>query len=284
MRRAGETALLAVLGHPVSHSLSPAMHGAAIAALGLDAFYTALDVPPERLPEVLAAAWTLGFRGLNLTIPHKEAGLPLAAAVTDAARRIGAVNTLVRTPDGWLGDNTDGAGWRRSLEEETGARIGGARVALLGAGGAARAILDTLLAGGCDVTVYNRDPARAEALCRHARGVWAGAGVRPEALGAFTGEGIDVLVHATPVGMHGEGAGRMPCAAAALRPGMVVSDLVYRPQVTPLLSAARERGAVAHGGLGMLVHQGALAFECWFGRTPPAAAMRAAVSAGLAAD
>lgn len=281
MRNAGQTILLAVLGRPIGHSLSPLMHGAAIDHLGLDAIYTAFEVPDERVTAVLDAAHTLGFQGLNVTIPHKEAALRHAVCATAAARRVGAANTLWWTERGFAADNTDGAGWLRSLREEA-ADPCGSRAVILGAGGAARGIADALLDAGCEsLRICNRNPGRAAALVADLRSHFPGRRIDTEDVSRLRADSIDLLVNTTPAGMHGAHADELPCSPGLLRPGMIVSDIVYRPLVTPLLRAARKAGATVHPGIGMFIEQGALAFERWFGRPAPVAVMRKAVLRAL---
>lgn len=285
MTQPGEATLLAVLGHPVGHSLSPAMQQAALFAAGIEGLYLAFDVAPERFSAVLDAAATLGFRGLNVTIPHKQSAWAAAGQLLPAAERSGAVNTLVRDGDRWIGDNTDGAGWLDSLKEELGVSPEGLSVALLGAGGAARALADALLGAGCEsVVVYNRDPVRAQALCDALSPHHGERRLRNAPLEKLDTRHADLLLNTTPLGMQGQWAGMMPCAPDDVRPHLIVSDIVYRPLNTPLLQAAALCGARVHGGLGMFVHQGARAFERWFGVPAAAGAMRAAVLAELAPD
>ena len=269
--------MLAVLGHPIRHSLSPVMHGAAIAALNLAAVYTAVDLPPEHLAQGLQAVRVLGYRGANLTIPHKERALQWLDDCSESALRIGAVNTIVRSGDLLFGDNTDGRGWARSISEELGITLSGTVACIVGAGGAARAIADVLLASGAEQLILcNRDVNRAELLALALKRQYPRSDVRSCSLAELRTEGVDLLVNSTPVGMYGHSEGHMPIAAELLHGSMVVSDLVYRPQRTALLSAAQQAGAAVHEGIGMLVWQGALAFEQWFGVSAPVAVMKEA--------
>lgn len=279
---ADSVTFLTILGHPIGHSVSPTMQAAAIREAGLRAVYGAVDVPPERLGDAIKGLRALGFRGANVTIPHKEAVVAALDDLTDEARRIGAVNTIVRDADRLIGDNTDGEGWRRSLEEECASSVAGLRAVIAGAGGAARAIADALLAAGCErVTLLNRHEARAAALAAHLE-VWHGRGrVFTHALDASQLADCDLFVNTTPVGMEGHADGQIPVAPSSLREDLIVSDIVYRPTWTPLLIAARETGCRIHGGLGMLVYQGALAFERWFGVAANTDSMRAAAVEAL---
>lgn len=275
-------ALLTILGHPAAHSLSPAMQGAAIAKTGLWAAYGLSDVPPGGLPSAVEGLRVLGFLGANVTLPHKEAVLAHLDGVTDEARRIGAVNTIVREGSTLLGDNTDGRGWARSLKEELGVDLYGMRAAVLGAGGAARAVVDALLAQGCEsVAVYNRSPGRAVELATHFSSFYGSGRIFHGALQDLRLKESDLLVNTTPAGMAGHAEGMAPVREEVLRPGLIVSDIVYRPERTMLLRFAEQAGARTHGGLGMLVHQGAIAFERWFGVPAPVESMRSAARAAL---
>lgn len=270
------TRLAAVIGFPVRHSLSPAMHNAAFAELGLDWVFVALEVAPGGVGAAFAGARALGLGGLSVTIPHKAAALAAVDEATPAARAVGAVNAVVPAGEGRLrGDNTDGAGFLASLADEAFDPAGRACV-VLGAGGAARAVVHALAAAGAaEVAVVNRTPSRAEDVAALAGGAGR-VGLAADVAGA------DLVVNATPVGMAGGAGGELVLEPSLLHAGQLVVDLVPNPAVTPLMRAARERGATAAGGLGMLVHQGALAFEQWTGRPAPVAVMRAAATRALA--
>ena len=268
-----DTRLAAVIGFPVRHSLSPAMHNAAFRELGLDWIYVACEVAPGAVDAAFAGVRALGIAGLSVTIPHKAAALDAVDEVTEAARAVGAVNTVVPTAGGRLrGDNTDGAGFLASLAEE-GFDPAGRVCAVLGAGGAARAVVHALAgAGAAEIVVINRTPARAEAAAALA-GAAGRVGSAADVIGA------DLIVNATPLGLTG--SPDVPVDEALLRQGQLVVDLVPNPAVTPLMRAAGQRGAGVAGGLGMLVHQGALAFELWTGRPAPLGVMRAAAVRAL---
>jgi shikimate dehydrogenase len=256
------TRLAAVIGSPVRHSLSPAMHNAAFGALGLDWVYVAFEVPPGAVGAALTGMRTLGLGGLSVTIPHKASALAEVDEASEAARAVGAVNTVVPVGGGRLrGENTDGAGFLASLGDE-GFEPGGRTCAVLGAGGAARAV------------VVNRTPARGEEAA-----ALAGAAGRLGTAGDVPS--VDLVVNATPLGLAGGDPAMLPVDPALLRPGQLLVDLVPNPAVTPLMRAAAERGLRVAGGLGMLVHQGALAFELWTGRPAPLDVMRAAAAAAL---
>lgn len=292
----GGTALAGVLGDPVRHSLSPAMHNAAIAALDLDWAYLALPVGAADLAVVLQALEAIDCRGLNVTLPHKQAAAALAQELTPLARRLGAVNTLVRRAGGgWLGANTDVEGFLAPL------RALAAREALvLGCGGSARAVVAGLVELGLGrIRVAGRDGTRLGrflASCADwAPGLeplaWAPAAAgQPDPLAAALA-GADLVVNTTPLGMA---SGRDPAAAASspldpaqvalLRPDATVYDLIYTPRPTTLLRLAGERGCRTIDGLEMLVQQGAASLRLWSGRDDvPVIAMRDAALARLGA-
>ena len=267
-----KTRLAGIIGHPVRHSVSPAMHNAAFRALGLDWAYLAFDVEPGDVPEALVGVQALGIEGLSVTMPHKEDVAANLDKVSALARQVGAVNTVVREPGGVLrGENTDGPGFLRALRDDEGFDPANRRCLVIGAGGAARAVVKVLAdAGATEVVVVNRTPARGEAVAALA-GACGRVGVAGEA-----GE-ADLVVNATPIGMAGtELAGGLPLDPVHLGPGQLVVDLVPYPAITPLVEAARQRGAAAAGGLGMLVHQAAIAFRLWTGEDPPLQVMSAA--------
>jgi shikimate dehydrogenase len=258
--------LAGVLGWPIGHSRSPALHGHWLRRYGIAGHYVPLAVAPDDLPDALAALPKLGFRGMNATLPHKEAALALAAEATDRARVIGAANTLTfLRGGGYRADNTDGEGFLRNLRQQApgwSAALGPALV--LGAGGAARAVLHALLEDGApEIRLANRTRARAEALAarfgpRIAVVEW------PAAEAAL--EGAATIVNTTALGMAGQPPLelRLELAPAA----SLVTDIVYQPLVTPFLARAAEAGLRSVDGLGMLLHQAAPGFEAWFGRAP----------------
>ena len=260
------TPLAAVLGWPVAHSRSPRLHGHWLARYGIKGHYVPLPVAPEHLAEVLRAMPRMGFVGANVTIPHKESVLALADVVTDRAALIGAANTLIFRPDGKIhADNTDGYGFIANLRQGAPGWIperGPAAVS--GAGGAARAVVASLLESGVpELRISNRTRIRAEQIKAEfgAKVVvydWAQAGNMLE--GAVT------VVNATSMGMDGKPALRLPLDA--LVPGALATDLVYTPLMTPFLTEAQARGCQIVDGLGMLLHQAAPGFERWFGHRP----------------
>jgi len=293
------TRVYSVLGWPVAHSRSPAMHNAAFAALGVDATYVRFPVAPDALADALRGLRALGIAGANVTIPHKSAVLPLLDAVDDAARAIGAVNTIVRDADGRLrGTNTDAGGLVSALRE-AGARLDGANALVLGAGGAARAAVYGLAQAGASVSIAARRAEAARALGAMTHGVRSAVstltlGALPVVSTLTLGDATalraafaraDLVVQATSATLHVDGddaAARAFVAALpldALHSGALVTDLVYAPRQTALLTAAGAHGAQTLDGTAMLLHQGALAFTQWTGLEAPLAVMRAALDA-----
>ncbi len=258
--------LCGIILHPAGHTLSPILHTTAYNELGLDARYHPFDVPQDMLPDAVAGMRALGIRQLSVSLPHKEAVLELADRVSEHARRIGAANTLTRFGDEIVADNTDWVGVRRTLEPLGDWR--GKRVTVVGAGGAARAVVYALLELGAEVTVTNRSPERAERLS-------ADLGARVGTLD----DPWDLLVNATPLGMH-PNEGELPVPPERLRSGALVFDTVYRPLETRLLREARARGCRTQDGLDMLVHQALEQLRLWCGRAPdPDRLRRAAIEA-----
>jgi shikimate dehydrogenase len=272
-----------LFAHPARHSLSPIMHDAALEAMGIDARYEARDISPHELSAALEALRTSGAWGANLSIPHKEAALESLDTVTAEARGIGAVNTVTVRNGGLEGTNTDAAGFMRSLEE-AGVRVKGADVVVLGAGGAARAVCWALKRAGALVVVWNRTPARARQLAEELElEAFLTDSLLPNAIWGSSG-----LVNTTSVGL--EQPDESPVADELLPMGgendtQWVCDIVYRPLETKLLRNARRVGMIGVDGLGMLVHQGALALELWLdaqgipGKPDPEIMRRAALRA-----
>ncbi len=258
--------LAGVIGHPVAHSRSPALHGYWLRRYGIKGHYIPLDIGQADLKEALHAMPKLGFVGVNVTIPHKETVLALADVVTDRAALIGAANTLIFRKDGLIhADNTDGAGFMANLRQYAPhwtAQSGPA--AVFGAGGAARAVIVALIEVGCpEIRLANRTRPRAESL-RNDFGTklqvydWVQA--------ANMLEGAALVVNTTSLGMTGKPDFRVPLDA--LQPGTLVIDLVYTPLATQFLIEAQDRGAHIVDGLGMLLHQAAPGFERWFNHRP----------------
>jgi shikimate dehydrogenase len=279
----GSTTLVGLIGWPVEHSFSPPMHNAAFAELGLDWAYVPLPVYPDHLGEAVSGLRALGFAGANVTVPHKERVLAYLDEVSHAAQVMGAVNTIAVRGGVLHGDNTDAAGFIASLRD-VGFDPAGTYCAVLGAGGAARAVVHALVdAGALQVGVYNRNFRRARDLCLDMAKFYSHVRFEPASLGDVSaiGDDTDLLVNTTSLGMWPD-TESSPWPHDLPIPGhLTVCDLVYNPQETLLLSQARAVGAEVVGGLGMLVHQGAAAFELWTGRPAPVAAMREACLAAL---
>jgi shikimate dehydrogenase len=273
--------VVGVIGDPISHSLSPLLHNAAFDALGLDWVSVAFTVRSGAAAAALTGMRALGLAGLSVTMPHKEDAFSAVDHTSEVARRLRAVNCVTPRDGTLVGDSTDGAGFLAALRRATGFEPGGRRCLVVGAGGAARAVVLSLAeAGAAEVVVVNRTPARAEVAAALAGAVGRVGG------GADVAE-ADLVVQATPVGMAGRvgtDGDALPVDVTALHAGQVVADLVYLPLETPILRAAAARGATPVGGLGMLVHQAALALELWTGQAVPVEAMWAAARAYLTAS
>jgi shikimate dehydrogenase len=269
----GETRVVGVIGDPIAHTRSPAIFNAGFAATGLNWVYVAFPTPAGAGEHAVRAVRALGLAGLNVTMPHKADAAWACDELTPDAAALGAVNVVTVGERGrLLGASTDGEGFVRSVREE-GFDPTGQPALVLGAGGAARAIARALGAAGADVTVAARRKEAAES----ASGLVEGPGGAPAAaasLAEVDPGGFALVVNATPLGMQGEPG---PVPAEQLNPGQLVVDTVYHPMETPFLAAARARGVTALNGLGMLVHQAALAFEQWTGVDAPLDAMWAGV-------
>ena len=273
-----------LIGWPVEHSLSPVMHNAAFRALGLGWRYELLPVPPVQLDAALADLNAGDFGGANVTVPHKSAVMAYLDEIDDAARSIGAVNTIAVQGNRLLGHNTDAAGFMGALRE-AGLEPSGRRALLLGAGGAARAVAYALVQAGCAVAIYNRTVMRAAELVHHIQDLGLRASVAwvpgEVALDELDLARFDLLVNATAAGMWPNSEETPWPEALAMPSHWTVFDLVYNPVETRLLRQARQAGAQTVDGVGMLVWQGVLAFELWTGQKPPADLMRAAALEAL---
>jgi shikimate dehydrogenase len=256
---------LAVIGHPVSHSRSPAMQNAALGALGLEDWtYRAIDAAPDAFEAKVRELASLGYAGLNVTVPHKEAALALADEASEASQQIGAANTLVLGGGRIEAHNTDADGLLASLPSSPRGR----RVLVLGAGGAGRAALWALRWEGAEVEVWNRTPARAAALCAELGGA---AVTDPRQ------DGYELIVNTSAAGLRGEDPfGHLPLEPDLFAESQVVVDMVYGERRSPLLEAAERLGAATVDGLEILVQQGARSLEIWTGREPDLEIMRTA--------
>lgn len=276
--------VVGAFGQPIAENPTGVMQEAAFAEAGLNWRYLLFEVAPDDLPSAVQAICALGLRGMNLTIPHKVAVLAHLDEVAADAALIGAVNTIRRDGQRLIGENTDGKGFMRALVTDAGVDPSGSRVVILGAGGAARAIaVELALAGARHVTIVNRSAERGQQLA-----ALIGSRTDSEAIFApWTGtyalpEGTDVLVQATSIGLAPDVDARPDVDYTTIRSGMTVCDVIPNPPNTPFLRLARERGATAIDGLGMLVYQGAIAFELWTGERASITAMRTALAKAFA--
>ena len=282
-----------VIGYPLAHSLSPALQQAAFDQLGYDAHYEAWLTQPERLAKVVESLRSNDYLGANVTIPYKEAVIPLLDEIDTMARRTKAVNTIVNRNGLLHGHNTDVVGFLRALREDASFDPAGARVVVLGAGGAARAVTFSLLQERADsITVVGRDFIRTTRLVEDLADYANGGVTRalPNSYDSLAAalQGCHLLINCTPVGMAGPATeGGTPLPVELIPSSGLVIDLVYNPRDTALLSAARDRGAKVLSGLAMLIYQGAASFELWTGRLPSTEVMLHAASGaldGLASD
>ncbi len=279
------TRLVGIIGWPVKHSLSPSMHNAAFAARGMDWAYVPLPVSPKWVKEAVLGLRALGFRGANVTVPHKEQVIPFLDHLTPEAQAIGAVNTIVVEEDGRIwGTNTDADGFLNDLLAHD-VQVEGEPVLVLGAGGAARAVVYALARAGARVTIANRTLGRAVELARQIHMVLPGASFRVVEFSAESltreAEAHTILVNATSVGMWPDVEASPWPSSTGFGRIKVVYDLVYRPRLTRLLRDAQAWGCRVIDGLGMLVRQGAESWRLWTGQVPPVDIMRQAVEEAL---
>jgi shikimate dehydrogenase len=278
MKITGSTKLLAVIGHPVSHSLSPLMHNAALTELGLDYVYVALPIAPDRLGEALTGLAAIGVVGFSITIPHKQTVMPYLAEVSDLARAIGAVNTVWRTDAGWHGTNTDVAGFIAplvSLDRDWFE----ATVVCLGNGGAARAVVAGAAQLGCrSIQVFGRSPEKLAQFQQSWQASPIAANLSVHAWGDLASAigQADLIVNTTPIGMPPQidASPLSPAETLAIRAGTIAYDLIYVPRPTQFLQQAQVQGAIAIDGLEMLVQQGAAALRIWTQADIPIGTMR----------
>lgn len=271
----GSTRLLGVIGDPVGHTSSPAMHNAAIAALGLDYVYAAFHVRPESLGRAMGGMRALNIAGLNVTVPHKQGVMEYMDEVSEEAVAIGAVNTVACRDGRLVGYNTDAFGIIESLKRDGGMEHLPAKVVLLGAGGAARAILYALLQSARveEILLLNRTVTKAESL---ARDLDSAGRVKVGPMDAPGVADAGLLINSTSVGMHPHDGVSPLADASVLHADMLVADIVYKPLKTRMMEQAESAGARTINGLGMLAWQGARSFEIWTGITPPVDVMMAA--------
>lgn len=274
MTISGTTKIAAVIGYPIEHSLSPHMHNAALAAMGLDMTYVAFKIHPMDLREAVLGLRALRCVGFNVTVPHKETIMPFLGQVDAEASFIGAVNTVVNKTGKLIGYNTDGIGFMRSLEEE-GVDAEGKRVLIIGSGGAARAVSWYLCQHAAEVALQSRNPETSRVLVQDLSINYTNA---LSVADQSTIADYDIVINTTPLGLK-EHEERTPVDVSALREGQVVVDLIYRD--TPLLQQARARGLKTVNGLGMLLWQGVFALELFTGEEPPVRVMRDALNKAM---
>ena len=279
---------LGILGYPLAHTISPALHQAALDHCRLQAKYQSWPTPPDRLSAAVELLRGPEYLGANVTVPYKEAVRPLLDALDPWAKEVGAVNTIVRDGDRLVGHNTDAYGFLAGLKRDADFDPRGKRVLIIGAGGAARAAVFGLAGEGvASIAIANRTLERAKSLVAELGGRVKGALALPldvSALGEAAGS-ADLVVNCTSMGMrHGGAEGLSPLSAESIPEAALVCDMVYTPRETPLIKAATAAGARSLGGLAMLVYQGAAAFELWTGKKGPVEVMRAAAQRAMDAS
>jgi shikimate dehydrogenase len=282
MNISGKTALYCVIGDPIEHTLSPALQNAAFQALKLDCVFLAFQVAPSQVEAALQGVRSLGLRGLNVTMPHKNAVIPFLDEVDETARFLSSVNTILNDNGKLRGFSTDGTGAHRALEEN-GADLAGKKLVLLGAGGAAKAIAYTLAREVDELVLLNRTPQKlgdlAEALNQKFHKKVTVASTSPEDIQGSLRD-ADILVNATNVGMH-PNPDLSLVKPEWLKPSLVVMDIVYNPLETRLAKDAKAAGARVISGVEMLLYQGAASFELWTGKPAPVEVMRKAALSQL---
>lgn len=281
------SAALGIIGYPIGHSISPVFQQAALDALSIGAEYRAYEVRSDAVGGFVDSLRSAGVRGVNVTVPHKEAVMPFLDEVDGWAAEAGAVNTIVNRDGRLIGYNTDGYGFLRALRESGGLEPAGKRALILGAGGSARGVVQALIrAGAGRLDIANRTANRAVALAELATARGAPAKAVAPASGALDDAAASaaLIVNCTSLGMaHGPDETASPLAAAQIPAAALVYDLVYNPLLTPLLQEARRAGAATLGGITMLVYQGAASFELWLERPAPVSVMMEAALAAMTA-
>ncbi|RAL25817.1 shikimate dehydrogenase [Thermoflavimicrobium daqui] len=282
MRITSQTGAMGLIGHPVAHSKSPDMMNRACQYLGLPYVYLAYDIDPEKLEQAVNGMKSLKFRGFNVTIPYKVEVINFLDELDDSAKEIGAVNTVVQDAGKWVGHNTDGVGYLRSLVEEIPLKLSEQKVVMLGAGGAARAVGYALATAGVrKISIANRTVQKADQLAKHLSR-WTSTEALALSHANQSIQEATLLINTTSIGMH-PNTSQAPIPKSWLHENLVVSDLIYHPKETELLQTAKQLGAQVHNGLGMLVHQAAIAFELWLGKAAPIQLMKEVLEASLSA-
>lgn len=274
----GKTECLAIIGDPIGHSLSPIMQNLFLQYWDLNCVYIPCQVAKRDLKEAIMGLYALGFKGANITIPHKEGVIPYLSGLSSQAQLIGAVNTLVRKEDGFWGENTDGQGLLEALAQEKGWQPRNKKIVILGAGGSAKAVAVSLaLAGAGEISIINRNLAKAETITEITAGK-IGVSSRSYSWNASDIKKIvnaaDIIINTIPLGMVPRVDDLPPINIDYLQAGQLVVDLIYNPLETKLLKKAKEQGCDICNGLGMLIHQGILAFQLWTGKEPPQEGIR----------
>lgn len=282
----GRTKIFGIFGWPVEHSFSPAMHNSAFEKLQMDCAYVPFPVQPEYIGKAVDSIRSLGLSGVNVTIPHKSSVIKYLDEVSREAQLIGAVNTIVNRNGILTGYNTDAPGFLKSLETDAGVNPGGKRVLILGAGGAARAVsIQLAIAGAAEIALTSPVAGEAEGL---ANLIESSLNVKVSVINwdkqeiSKNAEGFDILINATPVGMHPRVEEKPPVDLENATRDLLVCDLIYNPNETMLLKEARDNGFKTLNGMGMLLYQGAIAFELWTGIEPPLEVMKEALQKSLA--
>lgn len=283
----GQTKVFGIFGWPVEHSFSPAMHNSAFAKLGMDCAYVPFPVQPDNIEKAVDAIRSLGISGVNVTIPHKSSVMRFLDEVSQEAKLIGAVNTIVNRNGVLTGYNTDAPGFLKSLEKDAGVKPASKKVLILGAGGAARAVsIQLALAGAAEIAITSPVEGEAERLADSI--IESSLNVKVSSISWDKGQiskctgDSDILINATPVGMHPRVEEMPPVDFENAAKDLLVCDLIYNPDKTMLLKVAGMRGLKTLNGMGMLLYQGAIAFELWTGTEPPLEIMREALQKSLA--
>jgi shikimate dehydrogenase len=277
MTISGKTQLYAVIGDPIGHTLSPAMHNAAFQALNIDAVFLAFKIAPTQVEGAMRGVRSLGIRGLNVTMPDKDAVMQYLDEIDETAKLLGSVNTVLNEGSSLRGFSTDGAGAHRALEEN-GVKLAGTKLVLLGAGGAARAIAFTLAREAKELVILNRTPEKTSNLVQALNDKFhkkiSSASLTPANIEQSLC-GADVLINATSVGMHPNEKQTL-IKSVFLNSDLTVMDIIYNPLETKLSKDAKAAGAKVISGVEMLIHQGAASFEIWTGKAAPVEVMRQA--------
>jgi shikimate dehydrogenase len=272
--------LYGVIGNPIAHSMSPLMHNDAFRENGIDGHYQPFLVESEKLEEAVKGLKVLGVKGFNVTIPHKQAIIQLLDEVDPLAKAIGAVNTVVRRKDRFIGYNTDGMGFLQSLKESCPFPLDNKKVLIIGAGGAARAIFYSLAASGLEnIDICNRTKGRGEDIIKECPFVCSASSLTLQQAEQNL-DNYDIIIQTTSVGMYPD-MNAMPISVDKIKKGAFVSDIIYNPLSTKMIRRFQELGGHGDNGIGMFVHQGALAFELWTGITPDSDRMKTIVQQHL---